>query len=71
MTAETSRMFVKPLREGPVPKPDGSVLSAQGETLDASGWWRRRGADGDVVISAARPAKRPANTPVKAPSKEV
>jgi len=49
-----------------VPKPDGTHLAAEGETVAVSGWWRRREAEGAVEIDWPESL---AGTPPEAPSK--
>ncbi|MGL5369676.1 MAG: DUF2635 domain-containing protein [Plesiomonas shigelloides] len=44
-------MNVKPADGLIVKKPDGTVLSADGEAVPRSAFWLRRLADGDVIIS--------------------
>ena len=52
MSTQASEMIkIKPAKDGVnVPKPDGSKLSADGETVKRSAFWVRRLSDGDVVL---------------------
>ncbi|AXD31989.1 DUF2635 domain-containing protein [Salmonella enterica subsp. enterica serovar Braenderup] len=44
--------LIKPARENVrVRRPDGAHLSPEGERLDVGAYWRRREAEGDVVIA--------------------
>jgi Protein of unknown function (DUF2635). len=44
--------LIKPARKNVrVRKPDGAHLSPKGERLDVRAYWRRREAEGDVVIA--------------------
>ncbi|CAD6177781.1 hypothetical protein AOY57_05430 [Escherichia coli] len=48
-----SKKWIRPARDGVlVRRPDGTHLSLQGEALDVGAYWRRREAEGDVVITA-------------------
>ena len=54
------KYFVKPVDDRPVPKPDGTSLSPDGEMVPKATWWKRRERDGDVTIraKAPKPAKK-------------
>jgi len=52
-----------PINGARVRKPDGSILSAAGETVERSSFWLRREKDGDVkleAIAAHEPVADPA-----------
>ena len=54
-----SKIFVKPAKDGlKVFKPDMSVLSAQGETVEDVIYWHRRQRDNEVVIETPKPSKK-------------
>lgn len=58
------QIFVKPAKPGlKVRKPVNGYLAADGELVNAEGYWLRRIADGDVVG-----ATQPSETPAPAPS---
>ncbi|MDA1379747.1 DUF2635 domain-containing protein [Plesiomonas shigelloides subsp. oncorhynchi] len=53
---------VKPADGLIVKKPDGTVLSADGEAVPRTAFWLRRFADGDVVISENKQVAKAART---------
>jgi hypothetical protein len=49
--AQVEKLFVKPAKGLVVPRPDnGRVLKEEGEWVKQSTYWRRRIADGDVLV---------------------
>lgn len=65
------RLRIKPARGKQVRKPDGHLLSIDGETVLIDSYWRRRLVTGDVV-PFERPVKPAAlKTAKTAPAKKV
>jgi len=57
-----------PINGARVRKPDGSILSADGEPVERSSFWLRRKNDGDVkfeAIAAHEPAAEAVVKPIK------
>lgn len=53
------KIFVKPAKDGlKVRKPDMTVLSARGETVEDEIYWHRRQRDNEVVIETPKPVKK-------------
>ncbi|CAK16836.1 DUF2635 domain-containing protein [Pseudomonas entomophila] len=54
----TARITVIPAAGRAVPDPQsGDLLPAEGRDVPDTVWWRRRLADGDVILKAAKAAK--------------
>ncbi|MDF0730561.1 DUF2635 domain-containing protein [Pseudomonas entomophila] len=55
----TARITVIPAAGRAVPDPQaGDLLPVEGREVPDSAWWRRRLADGDVILKAAKAAKQ-------------
>lgn len=48
-----------PIKGARVRKPDGSILRAEGESVERSAFWLRRENDGDVALEAIPAAAEP------------
>lgn len=55
----TARITVIPAAGRAVPDPQaGDLLPVEGREVPDSAWWRRRLADGDVILKAVKAAKQ-------------
>ncbi|WP_324727325.1 DUF2635 domain-containing protein [Pseudomonas chlororaphis] len=54
----SKRITVVPAAGRAVPDPEaGDLLPLDGREVDDNAWWRRRLADGDITLKAAKAAK--------------
>lgn len=64
----TQRITVVPAAGRAVPDPEaGDLLPAKGREVPDNVWWRRRVADGDVIVQGSTPPTKAARA---APSEE-